>query len=63
MLYFQPSTEGFAREALQLQVLHVMQASSARPAMPSEFLMPLQHLCWTDSLCLVPCRAEAGHWR
>ena len=51
MLYLHPSTEGFAKEAFKLQVLHVMQASSAMLALLSEYLTPMQHLCLVDSLC------------
>ncbi len=35
MLYYHPSKEGFMREALKLQVLQVMQASSAKPTLLS----------------------------
>ena len=30
MLYYHPASQGFAREALQLQILQVMQASSTK---------------------------------
>ncbi len=64
MLYYHPSTEGFAQEAFQLQVLQVMQASSTSwPSSHKPDWMP--HLALSASMCLQRSEADTracGLW-